>query len=391
MTDPITKATAPPLPAVRGWCPGALRPMESGDGLVVRVRPVLARLTAAQVFQLCALAQSCGAGLIDLTSRANLQIRGVRPAALAELQAGLERLGLLDPTPEAEARRNLLVPPLWQAGDDSQRLARAFLARLGELPALPAKFGFAIDAGAAPVLGLAPADLRIERGDSGGLLLRAEGRATGVSLTPGGEVSSLIALAHWFVASGGGAAGRMARHEAPLPDWARGTRNPRPAAPALEPGESGLGPVLGLPFGQASARDLAALMRASGAEALRLAPGRLIVLEGGNPVPGMAGFLSAPDALLRIDACAGAPFCPQSSVETRGLARALAPLVAGSLHVSGCAKGCARARVSAVTLTGRAGLFDLAFEARAGASPVQTGLTANDVLTYFGASDAPSI
>ena len=26
-------------PAVRGWCPGALRPMESGDGLIVRLRP----------------------------------------------------------------------------------------------------------------------------------------------------------------------------------------------------------------------------------------------------------------------------------------------------------------------------------------------------------------
>ncbi|MEO1207882.1 MAG: precorrin-3B synthase, partial [Pseudomonadota bacterium] len=25
--------------AVKGWCPGALRPMESGDGLIVRVRP----------------------------------------------------------------------------------------------------------------------------------------------------------------------------------------------------------------------------------------------------------------------------------------------------------------------------------------------------------------
>ena len=24
---------------IKGWCPGALRPMLSGDGLVVRVRP----------------------------------------------------------------------------------------------------------------------------------------------------------------------------------------------------------------------------------------------------------------------------------------------------------------------------------------------------------------
>ena len=33
---------------VQGWCPGALRPMQSGDGLVVRVRPQAGRLTAAQ-------------------------------------------------------------------------------------------------------------------------------------------------------------------------------------------------------------------------------------------------------------------------------------------------------------------------------------------------------
>ena len=28
-------------PVVQGWCPGAHRPMMSGDGLVVRVRPRL--------------------------------------------------------------------------------------------------------------------------------------------------------------------------------------------------------------------------------------------------------------------------------------------------------------------------------------------------------------
>ncbi|MFD1807161.1 hypothetical protein ACFSHQ_00890 [Gemmobacter lanyuensis] len=33
---------------MQGWCPGALRPMMSGDGLVVRVRPRLGRLRADQ-------------------------------------------------------------------------------------------------------------------------------------------------------------------------------------------------------------------------------------------------------------------------------------------------------------------------------------------------------
>ena len=32
--------------AIKGWCPGALRPMQSGDGLVVRVRPFGGRLEA---------------------------------------------------------------------------------------------------------------------------------------------------------------------------------------------------------------------------------------------------------------------------------------------------------------------------------------------------------
>ena len=30
---------------IKGWCPGALRPMQSGDGLVVRIRPPTGRLT----------------------------------------------------------------------------------------------------------------------------------------------------------------------------------------------------------------------------------------------------------------------------------------------------------------------------------------------------------
>ena len=60
---------------IKGWCPGALRPMQSGDGLVVRVRPFGGRLDAAQISGLAHLAEHHGNGLIDVTSRANLQIR----------------------------------------------------------------------------------------------------------------------------------------------------------------------------------------------------------------------------------------------------------------------------------------------------------------------------
>jgi precorrin-3B synthase len=373
------------MSVVRGWCPGALRPMESGDGYVVRVRPRLARLTAAQTLGLCDAAQTHGAGLIDLTNRANLQLRGVPAGALDALRAELAALGLLDPDTVTEGRRNLLVAPDWGTGDDTHRIAQNLLARLSDLPDLPPKIGFAIDAGPAPVLTADPADFRIERGLGGGLILRGEGRAAGCALTRGDEVPALIRLAAWFAASGGPAAGRMARHAAPLPDWATGDLLPLSPRLALSPGDAAHGPARGLPFGQIAAADLAGAIRASGALALRLTPWRVLVLEGGadGDWPGMIADPANP--ILRADACAGAPLCPQSSVETRTLAIALAPHVPGRLHVSGCEKGCARPGPAEVTVTGRAGRFDLALSARAGDMPLAAGLTPAEVLERFGA------
>ena len=99
----------------------------------------------------------------------------------------------------------------------------------------------------------------------------------------------------------------------------------------------------------------------------------------------VAGMLLADSPILHVDACVGAPACPQASVETRDLATRLAPLVDGHLHVSGCAKGCARARAADWVLTGREGAFDLARHARAGAAPLHTGLTPERAVALLGA------
>ena len=61
--------------AVKGWCPDAWHPMISGDGLLVRVKPRLGRLTREQALPGDAAA-TCGSGLIDLTRRQSA-IRGV--------------------------------------------------------------------------------------------------------------------------------------------------------------------------------------------------------------------------------------------------------------------------------------------------------------------------
>ncbi|MCJ2189011.1 cobalamin biosynthesis protein CobG [Novosphingobium beihaiensis] len=370
---------------VKGWCPDAWHPMEAGDGLIVRVRPRLGRLDRAQVLGLCDAARTWGNGLIDVTSRANLQIRGVGESTWQPLVDRLVALRLTDPDPVREGRRAILAAPRWQLGDDTERIARDLAERLDELPVLSGKMGFAIDAGPAPELLGEAGDFRIERGQHGGLILRADGRATGVAVPHGEEAARLVALAHWFAKSGGIVARRMARHRAGLPDWARGDVPPAAPAPRIAPGLSPLGAAWGIPFGQVEADTLAGLVAAPQVSALRFTPWRVVLAEGAVPVV-MDGLLNDPaDPLLRADACPGAPMCPQASVETRDLARRIARHVAGRLHVSGCAKHCAaprRARQRGdATLTGRDGRYDLS-----GAGPERHALCRDDVLAHFGAS-----
>lgn len=350
----------------------------SGDGLLVRVKPRLGRLTREQVLGLCDVAATWGNGLVDVTRRANLQIRGV---AEANWPAALERLiarGLVDADATNEKHRNVLVAPDWREGDDTHRIASELLERLGELPELPGKAGFVVDAGPGRILSHEPGDFRIERGEAGDLILRVEGRPCGMSVVPGQEVDGLIALARWFAASGGASAGRMARHQAELPSGIAGTALPASRIAAVAPGAHALGAAWGVPFGRVDTRTL----MAASALAMRITPWRVLLLEGAFPEP-VAGLIDdAADPLLRTDACPGAPDCPQATVETRELARCLAPAIAGHLHVSGCEKACARSRPADVTVTGRAGLYDLALDDK----PFRPTLTRAELLAHFGAA-----
>lgn len=368
-------------PLIKGWCPGAYRPMMAADGLVVRIRPRLARLTAAQALGLCDLAQHYGHGYLDLTSRANLQIRGVAEAAHTRLLQELDDLALLDADPALEARRNILVVPFWRAGDMTHRLTQALLARLGDLPDLPAKVGFAVDCGARPLLTRDSADIRVERAASG-LILRADGVAAGRAKTEDTAIPALIEMAQWLARHIAPDCRRMARVVAktPLPsDWCEIPA--LPPAPLPQIGAQNGDALIGAAFGHVDAAALAREIAAQGLAAIRLTPWRMLLLEGGR-LPDDAAFLTDPDdPLLRVDACAGAPYCPAASVETRALARRLAPFARGSLHVSGCAKGCARPGPADVTVIGRGGGFDLLHHGSAGDSPQRYALSPDDILT----------
>ncbi|MDH2344470.1 precorrin-3B synthase [Bradyrhizobium sp. SSUT77] len=372
---------------VKGWCPGALRPMQSGDGLVVRVRPFGGRLEAAQISGLAYLAERHGNGLIDVTSRANLQIRGVNETSHRLLLDGLSQLALLDPDADTESRRNILVTPFWRAGDETQSLAAELEEALADSKLeLPTKFGFAIDDGTSRVLAGDSADVRIERDRSGGLLVRADGDKCGRSVARGEAVTTVLAFANWFVISRGakGGRGRMAAHLAAgafLPAALRGEAEPAPIMAAARPGLYSQGAMVGVAFGQMSHATLNQF--AGCGHALRMTPWRMVLSEGKRVMPNATGLITeAYDPALRVIACSGAPRCREAHADTRGLAAALAPNIgaAARLHVSGCAKGCAHSGAAAITLVATSAGFDLVRGGSTRDEPILRGLNRDDIV-----------
>ena len=378
--------------AIKGWCPGALRPMQSGDGLVVRIRPRGGRLDAAQAAGIADLAGQHGNGLIDVTSRANLQIRGVSENSHRPLIDGLARLGLLDPDTETEARRNVLVTPFWTADDDTCVLAAELELALARASLdLPTKFGFAIDDGHERVLAGASADVRIERDSAGELLVRADGTDRGRSVARSEAVPVALAMAEWFIASGDakGDRRRMAAHIAAgarLPDALRGDAEPAPRAANPIPGLYPQGAMIGVAFGQLPHQTLSRL--ATTAQTLRLTPWRMLLAEGLREMPRDTDLITrADDPALRVIACSGAPRCCEAHADTRALASALAPHIPADtlLHVSGCAKGCAHAGPATITLVATHDGFDLVRNGSTRDAPVMRGLSCANIVADHSA------
>ncbi|MFG6558927.1 precorrin-3B synthase [Sulfitobacter sp. 1A15299] len=378
-------------PAIKGWCPGALRPMLSGDGLVVRLRVPQGRLTPAQARGVAGLATRYGNGMLDLSNRGNLQLRGVDPARHEGLIDALRALALIDVDERTERRRNIMVSPFWQAGDDTDFLCQALsaAAQAHALPDVSAKFGYAVDAGPQPVLQADPADIRFERSAEGQLLLCVEGAMRCKPVTRASAVAEAITLAEWVRAQGVTRAARATATGAPLPAGFDCPRQAGQGTPA--PGLYPSGVLVACAFGQMEAETLAALAALG---PLRLTPWRRVLIEGAPRLPELPGLITAADdPLLRVVACIGAPGCAQGRGETRGLARHLAAMVPKGqrLHVSGCAKGCAAPRATDLTLSATApARYDLIQEGRADAPPDLRGLTPAAIASHLRKSaDAP--
>ena len=137
-------------------CPGLFYATSAQDGIISRMRTPGGLLTSQQGRAVAQFAEQFGDGYIQITNRANLQIRAVYttppPAVLTTLQA----LGLAAPRASIDHIRNIMASPT--AGIDPQALidTRALVKALDdsivqheEFAGLPAKFSVGFDGGEA--------------------------------------------------------------------------------------------------------------------------------------------------------------------------------------------------------------------------------------------------
>ncbi len=398
---------------VKGWCPSLLRPMQAADGWLTRLMPPRGLLAASAARRIAEAAETLGNGQLELTQRAGLQVRGLQDSGLEALADLALELGLAVEDPAIEARRSIIASPLIGADPSVSPACEAHLSALDraifERPAfagLPEKFGFVVDGG-----GLLPL-----RGIGSDLVLRCElnrielGRLASVTLPAGSDLAAAaIALAETFVRLNAGRFRRLrayldAEGPAALPRTAgltaaaavfeqKQAAAPRPGLHCLP--DSDVGAFLAVwPFGALTAERLwasADLAEHRGDGALRITPWRALAVAGVDrsvqqPLAEAfvaLGAVTSPHAFLRIDACPGKGACAEASVDTRGLASALAaklPAQGGHLHLSGCSKGCAHPRAAALTLVGEDGGWALVRDGRADAQPSRHGLGDREIL-----------
>ena len=391
MTVPF--ASTPVVSHRRGFCPGLSRPLPSGDGLLVRIAPI-GTIALDAFAALCAAARAHGNGIIEVTARGSIQVRGLNTDSAPRFADAITARGIA-----AEDGVPILCNPLAGLDPaeifDSATLAaavRSAVAQQAFAGRLDSKVSIVIDDGAPLNLARVAADIRLRAQlcDAAPVLRLAVGGDDAsafdlgaIAMADGAEAVSRLLLvlaergarAREIIASEGvgcfADALAFALRSAAKRDTARSAprqcRDPI-GLHALRDGCLAAG--LGLAFGHAETTVLEQLLdaaAAAGARGLRTAPNRSLLAIGLTSdsaarffaAAGQLGFVTrADDPRRHVIACAGAPLCASAHIAARTMAPSLAAIAASylsdemTIHVSGCAKGCAHPGAAPLTVVG---------------------------------------
>lgn len=365
-------------PSARGSrddrCPGSIRLHAAADGSVARVRLAGRSLSVGQIVGIGCLATELGDGGVRVTSRANVQLRGLAVDDGPRLAARLHDLGLL-PSESHERVRNVVAAPFGGPGVETvaATLDEAICAE-PVLAGLSGRFLFGVELAPDPMDDGTPRPDQPGRGNASDLV----DQPVDVVVRSLADVPHAVALARAFVAVAAGldprpwqvrelddpgrarlrvAAGdaayglvrdtRLVRHTALDRDTALGRREP-----GLLVDDAGRLVVQVLaPLGRVPAAALLALTDHVTTAGARVTPWRSVVLpvadaaHAGALLAALAesGWVTDPHhPLVGHTACTGRPGCAsaRSDVHADALRLAVPATRSTPVHWSGCERRC---------------------------------------------------
>ena len=367
---------------VRGACPGVADPMVTADGLLLRLRLPGGSIASSGVRTVADVADRFGSGVVELTSRGNLQIRGLDQRDVDVVAARLVASGLARSEPAGDERRNVVASPL--TGHDpsalidlsrSTRHAADLLAQ-DVLQGLPPKFSVVLDDGGSVPVRRVTADISFGavHADGGEVMVQVElGRPLDdaewtVACIPATDALRVMVVGARLCATHGERMAHLVeRHGradlvATMTGGAavRWENAPAPSSVAKAPigvlasdGDRvsiGAAPLLGRTSPE-MLRAVADLADAT-SSLIRLTPWRGLVLLGvalagadraGDELA-KAGFSVDPaDPAHLVSACTGLPGCQSARADTMRAAQGLldgpSP-IPSRVHLAGCEKRC---------------------------------------------------
>jgi precorrin-3B synthase len=298
---------------------------QAADGGLARVRIPGGRLDSAQWRAVATASTELGDGNLDLTSRGNLQIRGLRPNTEADLSERLWRAGLL-PSFSHERVRNIVASPLAGLDElgncDIRQLVTGLDVALCATPSLAqlsSRFLFALDDGRGDVAGLG-ADICLIGVARDRLQLLVAGVITGPELPADEAVAAAIAAAEAFLvarAIAGSKAWRIAELSRSIDGeiWRLSNRNVPPI------GWSAAALVVGTGLGRLTPAQ-AALIGMVAEDGMVITPWRSVVLPtAGVEVAALlaeGGLIVDPASRwVGVTCCTGRPGCDKALADVR--------------------------------------------------------------------------
>jgi precorrin-3B synthase len=413
----------------RSACPGLFRMAKARDGLICRVKLTFGNLSAEQAHVVADAAHRFGNGAVEITNRANLQIRGVRPDTENPLIAALLAAGLGPLTDRGDDVRNVMVSPI--AGVvpglyDVRPLALQLLETLqtnASYQTLSPKFSVLVDGGESVAMAEHPHDIWLSAIDADSDHPRFAFGVAGTPPTAAGDMPALgivgssqamhlvTAILDVFISwNAANPAASRVRHmiaavgcetfishlEARLNFSVRGEKADewRRALPRVN-GHLGLLPEYSTnrrlagampPLGRLDPdklHALAALAAKNSHGKLRITPWQSILLPD---VPDATasqtvqelealGFATRPDnPLATMISCSGSAGCGSALGTTQADGLKLGALLHGRaanlvVHLTGCTKSCASPSAKPVTLVAtEPGYYDIFLRATNGPS-----------------------